>query len=128
MINMWSVNDYENFISFLNQEGINIEEYRQEFSEIIDKLNDILYHMDSNKSRFKFSKTYNIYGFSVIGVVHRIYGIFRHRDYNDISLAIFDPDNEIGFKIQEIPFEKRFVDSLHEIFMKEMANNYANYN
>lgn len=125
---MWSIKDYENFISFLDQDGINIEEYKQEFSEIVDKLNDIYYHMNPNKSRFKFSETYNIYGFSVIGLFHHIHGICRHRDYNDISLAIFDPDNELGYRMQEIPFEKRFVDSLHEIFMKEMTNNFANYN
>ena len=118
---MWNIN--ENFISFLNQEGINIEEYKQEFSEIVDKLNDIYYHIDSNKSRFKFSVTYNIYGFDVIGL---IYNTQRCHDYNDISLVIFNPDDELGFKIMEIPFEKRFVDSLHEIFMKEMTNNYAN--
>ena len=120
---MWNIKDYENFISFLNQEGINIEEYKQEFSEIVDKLNDIYYHIDSNKSRFKFSVTYNIYGFDVIGL---IYNTHRCHDYNDISLVIFNPDDELGFKIMEIPFEKRFVDSLHEIFMKEMTNNYAN--
>lgn len=122
---MWSIKDYENFISFLNQEGINIEEYKQEFFEIVDKLNDIYYHIDPNKSRFKLSVTYNIYGFDVIGLIYNTHG--RH-DYNDISLVIFNPDDELGFKIKEIPFEKRFVDSLHEIFMKEMTNNYANYN
>lgn len=122
---MWNIKDYENFISFLNREGVNIEEYKQEFSEIVDKLNDIYYHIDSNKSRFKFSVTYNIYGVDVIGL---IYNTYRCHDYNNISLVIFNPDDELGFKIKEIPFEKRFVDSLHEIFMKEMTNNYANYN
>lgn len=126
---MWNIKDYENFISFLNQEGVNIEEYKQEFSEIVDKLNDIYYRIDPYKTRFKFSKTYNIFGFDVIGLLNSTCGSTRYYNHNDLKLVLYEsPESGLGFRVRDIPFEKRFADSLHEIFMKEMTNNYANYN
>lgn len=117
---MWNIDDYKNFVSFLEQDGIDIGEYKKEFSEIVDKLNDIYYHIDSNKNRFKFSETYNVFGFSVIGltVMHSL-----KSSYSDVKLALADSDSDLGFRVHEIPFDKGFVDLLHEIFVKEININ-----
>ena len=115
---MWNIKDYENFISFLNQEGINIEEYKQEFSEIVDKLNDIYYRIDPHKTRFKFSKTYNIFGFDVIGLLNSTCGSTRYYNHNDLKHLI---DQSMNLLFEKNPL-------IYEYDATDLSNITRRYN
>lgn len=108
---MYKLEDYKQFLSFLSEEGIDIEYYINEFSKIIDAIDNIRY-LFCREHRFKFSKSHIICGLEVLGL------LFEGETYDKVYMAV--PSNDsLGFKRQKIPYDLNFVQELYNIVKSE---------
>lgn len=106
--------DYEEFLQYLDYQGLDVQGYIEDFDKVKDILTEICFKFSGRRIHFKSEQ--EIFGIKALGLV--INGSPTIITYHNLRLAV-RADNALGFVAKKIPYDIEFVKELNRIVDRE---------